>query len=121
VIDEERTTEPEVGSTSLSDEGPTGIQPDATPGDPLKRTRGEAIGVAVGSFMGGIEQMVFQRRPPAIELVRQAQPVRATTGDGRELTIELPGDRGGAAPSPEHATTEPPAAAHPTGQPRSPD
>jgi hypothetical protein len=60
------------------------------PGTPLRATRGESIGAAVGSFMGGIEQQVFQRRPPAVELVRQATPVRGTSGAGLQITIDVP-------------------------------
>lgn len=56
----------------------------------LKSTSGESVGAAVGSFMSGLEQQIFQRRPPAVELVRQAQPVRAVSGDGLEITISVP-------------------------------
>ena len=76
--------------TGTSD-APTDTQGDTTdPAAPLRHTRSESIGAAVGSFLCGIEQAVFQRRPPAVELVRQATPVRGTTGDGLEVTIELP-------------------------------
>jgi hypothetical protein len=75
-------------------DAPTGpdpeLEPEAPTTAPLRRSRGEVVGSAVASFMGGIEQQVFQRRPPAIELVRQPAPVRGVTGDGRELTVVLP-------------------------------
>lgn len=58
--------------------------------DALKPMRGESVAAAVGSFMAGIEQQVFQRRPPAIELVQEVQPVRGVSGDGLEITISLP-------------------------------
>jgi hypothetical protein len=58
--------------------------------DALKPVRGESVAAAVGSFMAGIEQQVFQRRPPAIELIQEAQPVRGVSGDGLEITISLP-------------------------------
>ncbi len=61
-----------------------------TPGA-LRPVQGESVAAAVGSFMAGIEQQVFQRRPPAIELVRETQPVRGTSGEGLEITISLPG------------------------------
>jgi hypothetical protein len=50
---------------------------------------GSSVAAAVGGFMGGIEQQVFHRRPPAIEVVRQATPVRGTSGEGVEVTIDL--------------------------------
>lgn len=56
----------------------------------LKSRSGESVGAAVGSFMSGLEQQIFQRRPPAVELVRQAQPTRALSGDGLEITISVP-------------------------------
>jgi hypothetical protein len=58
--------------------------------DALRSVRGESVASAIGSFMAGIEQQVFQRRPPAIELVQEAQPVRGISGDGLEITISLP-------------------------------
>lgn len=82
--------------------GATSLDPDAEPepelelgpegsgADALKPMRGESVAAAVGSFMAGIEQQVFQRRPPAIELVQGVQPVRGTSGDGLEITISLP-------------------------------
>ena len=78
---------------------PTRPEPTADPADPrdptdapdaLKPVRGESVASAIGSFMAGIEQQVFQRRPPAIELVQEAQPVRGVSGDGLEITISLP-------------------------------
>jgi hypothetical protein len=87
------------GPTGLTDEPDLPEQPEQHPegpGDPsdvpdaLKPVRGESVAAAVGSFMAGIEQQVFQRRPPAIELVQQAQPVRGISGDGLEITISLP-------------------------------
>lgn len=64
--------------------------PDPDAPDALRSVSGESAAAAIGSFMGGIEQQVFQRRPPAIELVQQAQPVRGISGDGLEITISLP-------------------------------
>jgi hypothetical protein len=58
--------------------------------DALRSVGGESAASAIGSFMAGIEQQVFQRRPPAIELVQEAQPVRGISGDGLEITISLP-------------------------------
>ena len=78
---------------------PTRPEPTADPADPrdptdapdaLKPVRVESVASAIGSFMAGIEQQVFQRRPPAIELVQEAQPVRGVSGDGLEITISLP-------------------------------
>ncbi len=84
----------------LPDPTRPGPGPDAQPdlelgsdepgGDALKPMRGESVAAAVGSFMAGIEQQVFQRRPPAIELVQEVQPVRGVSGDGLEITISLP-------------------------------
>lgn len=84
----------------LPDPTSPGLDPDAQPDlelgsdepgpDALKPMRGESVAAAVGSFMAGIEQQVFQRRPPAIELVQEVQPVRGVSGDGLEITISLP-------------------------------
>jgi hypothetical protein len=70
-------------------DAPDALDADDTP-DALKPMRGESVAAAVGSFMAGIEQQVFQRRPPAIELVQEVQPVRGVSGDGLEITISLP-------------------------------
>jgi hypothetical protein len=58
--------------------------------DALRDTRTESFGAAIGSFMAGLEEQIFQRRPPAVELVRQAQPVRMVSGEGMEITISVP-------------------------------
>jgi hypothetical protein len=56
----------------------------------LRTSKGESVGAAVGSFMAGIEQQVFQRRPPGVELVREHAPIRGTSSDGLEVTIDVP-------------------------------
>ena len=56
----------------------------------LKAARGESVAGAVGSFMAGIEQQVFQRRPPGVELVQEHSHSRGTSADGLEVTIEVP-------------------------------
>jgi hypothetical protein len=63
---------------------------DAASSDALKPVRGESVAAAVGSFMAGIEQQVFQRRPPAVELVQEMQHARGITGDGLEITLHIP-------------------------------
>jgi hypothetical protein len=49
------------------------------------------MGALIGGILGATEQQVFGRRPPAIELVRQATPVRGVAADGSHITLELPG------------------------------
>lgn len=56
----------------------------------LKASRGESVATAVGSFMAGIEQQVFQRRPPTVELVQEHAHPRGTSAEGLEVTIEIP-------------------------------
>ena len=56
----------------------------------LKAARGESVATAVGSFMAGIEQQVFQRRPPGVELVQEHAHQRGTSAEGLEVTIDIP-------------------------------
>lgn len=56
----------------------------------LKAGTGGSVATAVGSFMAGIEQQVFQRRPPAVELVQEHAPIRGTSAAGLEITIDVP-------------------------------
>jgi hypothetical protein len=83
------TDDPELPAPEAPDTLAALEDADDTP-DALKPMRGESVAAAVGSFMAGIEQQVFQRRPPAIELVQEVQPVRGVSGDGLEITISLP-------------------------------
>ncbi len=69
------------------------LDPDLDADEPvpaLKAAKGEAVATAVGSFMAGIEQQVFQRRPPAVELVQEHAHQRGTSSDGLEVTIDIP-------------------------------
>ena len=56
----------------------------------LKGSAGESVGAAVGSFMAGIEQQIFQRRPPGVELVQEHAHHRGTSAEGLEITIDVP-------------------------------
>lgn len=56
----------------------------------LKASKSESVGAAVGSFMAGIEQQIFQRRPPAVELVQEHSHRRGTSSEGLEITIDVP-------------------------------
>ena len=56
----------------------------------LRTSKGESVAAAVGSFMAGIEQQVFQRRPPGVELVQEHAPIRGTSASGLEVTIDVP-------------------------------
>lgn len=56
----------------------------------LKGSAGESVGAAVGSFMAGIEQQIFQRRPPGVELVQEHAHHRGTSTEGLEITIDVP-------------------------------
>jgi hypothetical protein len=72
---------------ATSDEEPGHEAVEATP---LATSRGSSMGALIGGILGATEQQVFGRRPPAIELVRQAAPVRGVAADGSRITIELP-------------------------------
>lgn len=58
---------------------------------PALRTSGfQQFGSVLGGVIAGIEQQVFGRKPPGEVQIRQAQPTRALTGDGTEVTLDFP-------------------------------
>ncbi|MFN8622762.1 MAG: hypothetical protein U0869_18660 [Chloroflexota bacterium] len=63
---------------------------DADDASGLRDTRSESFGAAIGSFMAGLEQQIFQKRPPAVEVIHEVQPSRMLSGEGLEVTISLP-------------------------------
>lgn len=58
---------------------------------PALRTSGfQQFGGVMGGVIAGIEQQVFGRKPPGEVQIRQAQPTRALTGDGTQVTLDFP-------------------------------
>jgi hypothetical protein len=67
---------------------------------PKRRKR--PLGQSIGGILFGFEQQVLRMQPPPEELVRHARPDSPVpAGDGTFVTIELPGEPGADATTPE--------------------
>lgn len=75
---------------AVAEPDPAAFDPEQEPLPALRTSGFQQFGSVLGGVIAGIEHQVFGRKPPGEVQVRQAQPTRALTGDGNQVTLDFP-------------------------------